>query len=398
MKILFNLGLVLLLAYLIANAALSSDEGERPVVQLIAGLGILSMLAYCAIYGLKEFRITRLWPFAAAWVAFSVTLSVYFLLALADAPSDLAIKNPRYLFVCIYIVLTTFFVYYGVINRHITEAKLLVIVGLLLISGLLDVYEAVANPRNKLGVDVINTSSGYVFVMLLPLLMYKYRDQGVWVFLLTLVLTAITGKRGALVIYAVLMIYSLINFRAMGRHQRVNYKTLIALGLASLSFLYFFEVAYESLQYRIDNFVDSKRGTVGSGRDILWLAFYDHWSESDLVNTVFGSGYFSTLSINGFVAHNDFIQYLVDYGLFGLLLYLVFLYLLFSNIRRIRRIDTHLYLLLMSCFIIFVGRGLFAGTIRTDQIYWSISFGYLLGMATIKFTRHRETARDIDEG
>src|SRR5690606_1279523 len=138
MRILFNLGLSLLLAYLVANAAMSAEEGERPFVQLIAGMGVLAMLAFCFVYGLKTFRITRLWSFSAVWIAFIAMMACYYLLALVDLPSQHAAKSPRNLFVGIYIIATAVFIYYGVIYRHLTDRKLFLVIGFLIIGGLLD--------------------------------------------------------------------------------------------------------------------------------------------------------------------------------------------------------------------------------------------------------------------
>lgn len=385
MKLVFNLGILMIALYLAMDAAIASEDGvERPLVQLIAGMGVLVMLWYCLVNGLKRMRITRVWSFSVWWLAFYGVLLLYFVLGFLDIPSSLASGSPRYNFVALYIVLTTFFIYYGVVNNHLTEGRFLLVLTLLFIGGLVDLYDAVTNPREKLGVDVINTSSGYVFVMLMPALMYKYRDQAVWVFLLTLCLTAIAGKRGALIIYSVLLLYSLVNFQSILRSSKLNLKTIMALALACFSAVYFFDVAYESLQHRLDTFVDPRQGSLGSGRDLLWLNLYKHWGEGDLAHMVFGSGYYSTLSVVGLLAHNDFIQYLVDYGIFGLSVYLCFLIALARNIRAVKAVDSYIYYLLMVCFIVLLGRGLFAGTIRTDQIYWAVSVGYLLGLATVK--------------
>src|SRR5690606_24406964 len=265
-----------------------------------------------------------------------------------------------------------------------TDRKLCLVVGLLIIGGLVDLYRAATNPLERMGMEVINTSSGYVFVMLLPLLMYRYREQSFWVFALLLGLTAMTGKRGALVIFAVLSFYYLMNLRTIGYSVRLNYKTVAAATLAAVSFVYFMSYAYESLIFRIETIVHPDRGTIGSGRDVIWRTLIEYWSTSGWSGAFFGSGYYSTISIEGHVAHNDYIQFLVDYGLVGLFVFLLLQLRFFIDIRSIRSLDKYLYCMLFMCLIVFCGRGLFAGTIRTDQIYWSISIGYLLGVSTIK--------------
>jgi hypothetical protein len=305
-------------------------------------------------------------------------------LSLIDLPSVHSSKNPRNLFVVVYIMLTAFFVYYGVVYRHLTEGKLIAMTSMLFLGGLLDVYQAATNPLEKMGMEVINTSSGYVFAMLLPLLMYRYRNQSFWVFVLLLGLTAITGKRGALVIFAVLAGYYVLNLRIIGHSIRFNYKSVIAASLAFVAFVYFMEVAYESLIFRFENIVHPERGTIGSGRDVIWSTLLSHWYHGDVFNFFFGYGFFSTSSIEGHIAHNDFIEFLFDFGVFGLMLYIFVLFKYFKNIQNVKQYDKYLYFLLMTCLLIIIGRGMFAGTIRTDNIYLSISMGYLLAVATLK--------------
>src|SRR5690606_4894829 len=132
-----------------------------------------------------------------------------------------------------------FFIYYGVVLGHLTDKKLVVLIAVLMMCALVDLYRALSNPLERMGNEVINTSSGYVFVMLLPLLLYRYRSQSLWVFLALLGLTAITGKRGALVIFVMLSIYYLFNARTFWKSLRYNYKTGIYALAAGLVFIYF---------------------------------------------------------------------------------------------------------------------------------------------------------------
>jgi len=388
MNQLFNLGLVLLIAYLVATSSLSSVEGEKLILQLIAGMGALVMLSYSFLCGLKALRITKTWSFSRLWIIFTALIGLYFVLAQIELPSPYAWKNARNFIIAIYIVVATLFIYYGVVYRHLSEHKIIFLTGMLMVGALFELYNAMANPLEKLGVEVINTSSGYVFAMLLPIMMYRYRAQGFWVFVLLLGLTAMSGKRGALVIFAVLAVYYVFNHRNLGLIVKFNWKTVVAASFAVIALVYFVETAYESVLFRFQTIVHPERGTIGSGRDIIWGGLIEYWRSASVGHIFLGSGYYSTIAIQGFVAHNDFIQFLVDYGLFGLLIYVVMLCMLYQNIRSMRPLDRYIYCLLFMCVIILVGRGLFAGTLRSDQIYWSVSIGYLLGVATLKRLEH----------
>src|SRR5690554_2106112 len=128
--------------------------------------------------------------------------------------------------------------------------KVICLTGMLIIGSLFDLYNAIANPIESLGMEVINTSSGYVFAMLLPIMMYRYKAQGFWVFVLLLGLTAMSGKRGALVIFAVLAVYYIFNHRNLGLTVKFNWKTVVAASFAVIALVYFFETAYESVLFR----------------------------------------------------------------------------------------------------------------------------------------------------
>ncbi|WP_218567091.1 hypothetical protein [Bacteroides pyogenes] len=75
----------------------------------------------------------------------------------------------------------------------------------------------------------------------------------------------------------------------------------------------------------------------GSGRDqlyesILTLVFY----KSSNIELLFGHGLKSTLSLFNMYAHNDFLQLLVDFGIIGLLLYLLAILKLLIRTFRVR--------------------------------------------------------------
>ena len=398
MKLLFRISISLLLAYLIASMAFPAQEGERPGVQMIAGMNILAMLGYTGMCGLKSTRITRFWSFSKIWLAFVLLMLTYVALAVLKAPTDYASEELRTPLIAIYIVATTFTIYYGVVRGHLSEKMLSILILVLLIGALLDLHRAIMNPRIKQDLEIINTSSGYVFLMLVPLLMHRYSRQSFWVFAILLGLTAVTGKRGAIVVFLMLTMYYAFNLRTIGHPFKLSFKTGVAAALACVALLFFLNVAFDSLLFRFENIVDPRTGTIGSGRDLIWGTLFDYWLSSGFVVGLIGSGNYSTVGIEGHLAHNDYIQFLIDYGVLGLTLYLLFQLYFFRNISRIRLLDRFVYCLLVMCLIILVGRGLFAGTVRSDQIYWAISTGYLLGVATVRRLRFESNDRCMASG
>lgn len=246
----------------------------------------------------------------------------------------------------------------------------------LIFNGIVEVYLALTETVVKKGFEIVLTSAGYVFVMILPLLLYFFRKHNVWIFLITFSLTLMTNKRGAIVIYLVLIIYYIFNYRIFLSKTKINIKTILLLLLLAVMYMVFYQETYSSLLNRY--YLDEATGTIGSGRDVFWLYLFNYWLDSELINVLFGYGIVATKEIIGLVAHNDFLEYLFNYGIFGLFLWSFVLIKFFHNIKVVRKVDPYLYLMLMSCLIVLVGRGLFAGTLRTDNINLSISIGYLL--------------------
>jgi hypothetical protein len=247
-------------------------------------------------------------------------------------------------------------------------------------NGLFEVYHAFSYVRIVDNVGVINTSAGYVFLMIMPLLMYKFRQHSIWVFFATLALTILTGKRGALLIYGFLLFYSLINIKVLAELIAVNYKTLLFALITVIIAIFAIDNALESLKYRFTNIVDERTGHVGSGRSYLWTSLIIYWWEGNVSNIFIGNGFYSPGSYIGFMAHNDFVSFLFEYGLLGFSIYLLMLSKFRKAVKQIVSDDPYLGYLLMMCFIILIGRGFIAGTIRSDNINLSITIGYLLAM------------------
>ncbi|MDC0362096.1 hypothetical protein OAN12_03545 [Halioglobus sp.] len=388
MNLVFNAGLFFLTLYMFMDVAIRGDGTSRPEVQLAAGLGLGFMLIYNLYYLFSRYRITRDWPFMKLWLAFIFLLFIYYLLAFAELPSSRAVTSHRNILVAFYCFSVILFIYHGVLRGHLTSLKVSLLLVVLLANGLFEIYYAFSGVYIRQGVEIVNTAGGYVFLMLAPLLMYRYRGHNIWMFGGTVLLTIMTGKRGPIVIYAFLVLYSIVNMRVLSRYMKLNIKTfLVILGLAIMAFLVV-DSSLDNLQYRFANMVNEDKGTVGSGRNIIWGELWSFWSSGSVGQLFFGSGFYSTLSITGKVAHNDFVQFLSDFGLVGLGCYVLVVMNFFAATRKSMKVDPYLGYLLTVCFLILVGRGMISGTIRTDNVNLSVSIGYLLAMCSLLRRRY----------
>ena len=75
-------------------------------------------------------------------------------------------------------------------------------------------------------------------------------------------------------------------------------------------------------EFLIGRFIDMQEGN-SSGRNYLYANAWNLWVNSnDLIHYIFGYGFQGTLHNMGKMAHNDWLEILVDYGLLGGIFYL----------------------------------------------------------------------------
>jgi len=126
----------------------------------------------------------------------------------------------------------------------------------------------------------------------------------------------------------------------------------------------------------------------GSGRDIMALSIWEGWQKEDLFNQIFGSGWMSVLEYvksalkmkKGLSAHNDWLQFLYDLGLVGVILLLSMFVALYKQIRSYKRKDK-LYFSMICVTGIFFMRSISGGTFgeTATMPFLFIALGFILG-------------------
>lgn len=174
----------------------------------------------------------------------------------------------------------------------------------------------------------------YYIVALLPL-MFVYTPQkfAIIPFLIAMVCVAMTGKRGAFVaLMAVFAIYFVFpNNNAKSKNSNLIIRIIALLVLSA--FVYYVLVRFV-WRYNLSIFdrFDTLEEDGGSGRLSRWkriITFID--SDATVFHFLFGHGSNYTLKMIGGHAHNDFLEFLMDYGLFALILYVSFFVSLFKE-------------------------------------------------------------------
>lgn len=133
------------------------------------------------------------------------------------------------------------------------------------------------------------------------------------------------GSRTAFVMLFILFVLFLI-------YAKTRVSTIIVISLISLSVLFiFYEMSlFDFIIYR---FQDNNAST-GGNRLIIQRELLISYSHFDLYRILFGTGYLSANEFGlGMQAHNSYISILISFGLFGSVLYLLYLISIYKGLK-----------------------------------------------------------------
>jgi len=251
-----------------------------------------------------------------------------------------------------------------------------------------------------------NTHAALLGVILLPwLLRYALKPTvSVWQLIFVSFLSAffafamgLTLSRGALLV----LVVSLVGLFLFAARQRLFFKHslvfVVALIVGYLLNNLFIE---DNMMQRLGAVADSNANSLvalGSGRHLLWLPAWQMYLDNPLTGWGLGMfrflymGYKSPLSGEaGFFAHNDYLEFLLELGPIGLLLFLGFIGVLVYRLGTlivkpsadlpVQKNESFIYLVI--CI------GLLVHTFFTFHLYhisMQIIFGYYLGRSARYF-------------
>lgn len=180
----------------------------------------------------------------------------------------------------------------------------------------------------------------YVSLLLPCLFLLKKRWMKYVAMLIVVVCASISFKRSTLLVTLLTLFFSLI-FEFKGKGKLFTRVLLMAL-LVGGSFWLFSFINDQTSGYFIER-INSINDTGGAGRLDIYKSVLNHFSNQSSFDKLFGSGY-NTVIRNGWVrddgvlvsSHNDFLEILCDYGIVGLVIYIVFIIRLVLNTISIR--------------------------------------------------------------
>ena len=169
-------------------------------------------------------------------------------------------------------------------------------------------------------------NSGYLIVSLLPLMAFFNKRsiiQYVGLFLI-MAATILCFKRGAILVGFLAIAYFILKkLNVKNTSRRI---TTIALVAVLLVLLYrYFDTIFLTNDYFYQRVMQTREGDSG-GRDSIYGYFWDFLSSSEngVLGMLFGNGAAGTVKLLGIEAHNDWIEFAIDFGLLGVVVYFLY--------------------------------------------------------------------------
>lgn len=233
---------------------------------------------------------------------------------------------------------------------------------------------AVLNGSDR--VEFVN-NSGYMFVSIIPLLLI-WKDKKIVQHILLLICCAfvlVSMKRGA-ILCAIPCVYLFmkksIKYASL-REKRIIVMFTVIIIVAVLYLINYMEANSELFMDRV---LATKEGQV-SRRDIIYLELLNASYNRNLFYMLLGEGANATLLHTQNFAHNDWLELLIDTGLFGVILYIGY-WVNFNKLRlRSRGLDIENSAITIY-FIFFLLRTFFSMSYSDIPIFASIPLGYFI--------------------
>lgn len=223
--------------------------------------------------------------------------------------------------------------------------------------------------------QVVNNIS-YLLIGLFPfvfLFKKSYLQIGIIIYLSYFTLVGL--KRGAILILALLILWYMYSRTFVNKNSKL--KSLLFVGILG-AFLYYFIInqmtTNDALIHRMEMTMEGDT----SGRDVITDLYWDHYlNKTPVFNQIFGSGAWATEQIANLKAHNEWLEIIIDFGIVGCIIYLLFWLSYWKDLRRLKR-DGIGYTIGIACIILSLGRTPFSMWFYVIDLYIGIMIAYSL--------------------
>jgi hypothetical protein len=197
-----------------------------------------------------------------------------------------------------------------------------------------------------------------------------------------LLLAPFSLKRGAILAETALCTSLILASYRLGRLCRfIRKNAVLIMGI----FFVWSLVLASQLQVIIERF-SSLKDDGGSGRSQFYPLLLERWWKADFFHWICGFGFWSTpeyldkVWIDHIYAHSDILEMLHDYGVIGVLSYLMILLGFFALFRHTWRLRNDGVIIAASIFSLFFISGIISGNVMfRETVYLMMPMGYMAG-------------------
>lgn len=260
-----------------------------------------------------------------------VLFSLYIWLLSLTWLSELRISNIFRFVVVPYGAMTmALFTYLGK-EKDITDGSWIIVIAYYIFAAQFIIKRNAGFYDDEAGTMVANA---YYVACLLPLaLVYHPKKLSFIPILVAIIVILFSSKRTGLLAIGAMSVIYYIGVRQPLRKTLGNMVAILVIILVAS-----YAMTYFRTEFEVDTFsrMENLSEDGGSGRDARWRFFLTRFTQSSSTEMIFGHGAGSCYRIKG-NAHNDFIQVLFEYGIFAVVLYILFYVKLFVAWLKMKR-------------------------------------------------------------
>lgn len=222
-----------------------------------------------------------------------------------------------------------------------------------------------------------NGAYGVLAIMCLIPFFYKNTVLQYSILVICLYYLLIGMKRGALVCGALSSIWYLyysIKFERNWRRSLITFLFTLGIIFFVVNTINYMLDNSEYFRTRLENTLAGETSHRVEIQSVLWAHLFE---ESNPFLLLFGNGAYSTLDIGINFAHNDWLEIAINNGLFMIVLYLIYWFHLFKQIRLSKH-NVMCYLVISIYFIIFFTKTFFSMSYADVPTCASLALGYAL--------------------
>ena len=233
--------------------------------------------------------------------------------------------------------------------------------------------------------DTALISTAYYALFLMPFAFMIKRKWLMWFLVCIIFLTVVLSSKragfisfiGALIVYA----YLTIKIDNKGDGSRLKY--LLTFVLVVIIGLQLFNSFISTNDIHLLDRLATMSEDGGSGRDEVYAYTWGLLMDSDLLSLLFGHGFNTVVhySILGLSAHTDFLETPFDYGIVGMIIYIIFYFRLFKYYKILKRYNPNYAPIFLSTLFITLVLSAFAHLIiyPTHYLFFCMYWGFLMG-------------------